>query len=630
MRRRLRAALLTPTAIAATVLVIGFVFLAIAGPAIWGASAARDNIDQIFAGPSWSHPFGTDNLGRDLFARTLVAARLSLRLSLEATLLGAVVGISAGTLAGLIGRRVGRMLTAVINLLLAFPGLLIAIFLAIIFGAGAGGAVLALAVAYSPYLARLAQTLTASVVGKEYIAAARILGLRTGRILLRHVLPNIAEPLIVTTTVAAGGTLLAFAGLSFLGLGVQIPDYDWGLLLNQGVDRIDVAPMAVIGPGAAIVLAGIAFQLLGDLLSRLLAPPSPGRRRRAPGGMDRPQPIEGPPGDAVVVAQRLTLRFGSSRGELSPVRGVTFAVRPAEMVGIVGESGSGKTLTAMALAGLLPAGATVHAERLEFLGNSLLEAPSAALRHTIGTQLGMVYQNPASALNPSLRLARQLIEATRYHGGAPARDALKRAEQKLSAVAIPAPKRRLRQYPHELSGGMKQRAVIAMSLMGDPALIIADEPTTALDVTVQHQILELLREVNATTGAAVVLISHDLAVIASICERVVVMYGGTIVEDAPSAIALREPAHPYTRALIDTLPDMGTPRTQPLPTIAGRPPDPRQFPPGCPFSPRCAYADDACRADLPALQPVGAGHLAACFHPLVPTTAAAEPAEERA
>jgi peptide/nickel transport system permease protein len=312
------------------------------------------------------------------------------------------------------------------------------------------------------------------------------------------------------------------------------------------------------------------------------------------------------------------------------VRGVTFAVRPAEMVGIVGESGSGKTLTAMALAGLLPAGATVHAERLEFLGNSLLEAPSAALRHRIGTQLGMVYQNPASALNPSLRLARQLMEATRYHGGASARDALKRAEQKLSAVAIPAPKRRLRQYPHELSGGMKQRAVIAMSLMGDPALIIADEPTTALDVTVQHQILELLREVNATTGAAVVLISHDLAVIAGVCDRVVVMYGGTIVEDAPSAIALREPAHPYTRALIDTLPDMGTPRTRPLPTIPGRPPDPHQFPPGCPFSPRCAYADDACRADLPALQPVGAGHQAACFHPLVPTTAAAEPAEERA
>jgi peptide/nickel transport system permease protein len=235
----------------------------------------------------------------------------------------------------------------------------------------------------------------------------------------------------------------------------------------------------------------------------------------------------------------------------------------------------------------------------------------------------MVFQNPGSALNPSLRLARQLTEAMRYHTGASARAALQRAEQQLNAVAIPAPRRRLRQYPHELSGGMKQRAVIAMSLMGDPALIIADEPTTALDVTVQQQILDLLDQVNAATGAAVVLISHDLAVIANVCERVIVMYGGTVVEDAPSRVALHHPAHPYTRALLDALPDLDTPRDQPLFTIPGRPPDPQDFPPGCPFSPRCAYADDACRTELPDLKPVGTAHFVACVHPLVPVAAPA-------
>jgi oligopeptide/dipeptide ABC transporter ATP-binding protein len=284
----------------------------------------------------------------------------------------------------------------------------------------------------------------------------------------------------------------------------------------------------------------------------------------------------------------------------------------------------------MALAGLLPPGATLQADRLEFLGHDLLSRPTAAVDHALGTRLGMVFQNPGSALNPSLRLARQLTEAIRYHTHAPARAALERAEQQLNAVAIPAPRRRLRQYPHELSGGMKQRAVIAMSLMGDPALIIADEPTTALDVTVQQQILDLLGEVNATTGAALLLISHDLAVLATVCDRVIVMYGGTVVEDAPSRVALQQPAHPYTRALLDALPDMDTPRDRPLTTIPGRPPDPRAFPPGCPFSPRCPYADDACRAALPPLQPVGAGHVVACVHPLVPAAASVQLAKDTA
>jgi peptide/nickel transport system permease protein len=417
-------------------------------------------------------------------------------------------------------------------------------------------------------------------------------------------------------TVAAGGTLLAFAGLSFLGLGVQIPAYDWGLLLNQGLDRIDIAPMATVGPGVAIVMAGIGFQLLGDLISRAVSTPATVRRSVGLTPTTAPTSLRDDTEGAVVIAEQLTVSFGGAGGGTTPVRGVSLVVPPGQMLGVVGESGSGKTLMAMALAGLLPAGASVSAERLEFLGNDLLRRPTVQTQRVLGTRLGLVFQNPAAALNPSMKIARQLTEGARFHSGLSRRAATERAVRTLRAVAIPAPERRIRQYPHELSGGMKQRAVIAMSLMGEPALIIADEPTTALDVTVQGQILDLLRGINADTGAASVLISHDIAVVASVCDRVIVMYGGTVVEDAPVDVALRRPAHPYTHALLGAVPGMDTARDQPLTTIAGRPPDPVEFPSGCPFSPRCPLADDDCRRELPVLSELSVGHRVACRHPL--------------
>jgi peptide/nickel transport system permease protein len=620
---RWRRALASPTGVVVVCIWLALLFLAVAAPSLWGHRANADNVDAILAGASRAHPFGTDNLGRDLLARTLVATRISLILATLATALGACLGIGVGTAGAFVGRRLGRVISSAINLALAFPGLLIAIFFAVIFGAGARAAVIALGLAYAPYFARLAQTLTASVVGKEYFAAARILGVRRHRILLRHVLPNIAEPLLITVTVAAGGTLLAFAGLSFLGLGVQIPQYDWGLLVNEGIDRIYTSPMSVVGPGLAIVVAGIGFQLLGELMSRVVSGRSgTARRARAPEAFgSSPAAASGDGNDLVVRAENLTIFFPTT-GAIA-VRGVSLAVGKSEMIGLVGESGSGKTLTAMALAGLLPAGAELAADRLEFLGVDLVGAQSAADKKTLGMRLGLVFQNPASALNPSMRIGRQVTEGVRHHQHLSADDALSRALTVMQAVALPAPAKRLRQYPHELSGGMKQRAVIAMSLMGTPAFIVADEPTTALDVTVQRQILDLLREVNEASGAACLLVSHDIAVIASVCERIIVMYGGIVVEDAPVQTAITSAAHPYTRALVAAVPTMAASTDVPLATIAGRPPDPANLPAGCPFSPRCPRADDRCRQELPVLQVVhGSEHSVACWHPHVgdPTT----------
>ncbi|HET9894426.1 MAG TPA: dipeptide/oligopeptide/nickel ABC transporter permease/ATP-binding protein [Streptosporangiaceae bacterium] len=618
---RARAQLKTPSGIAAVLLIAAMLFLAIAGPSIWGRAAATDNTSAILAGSSAAHPFGTDNLGRDLLARTLVATRLSLELALAATALGASGGILIGMVPGVLGGRIGRLIGSGIGMALAFPGLIIAIFFAVIFGARADGAVLALALAYAPGFARLAQTLTASVTGKEFVAAARILGIRMPRILVRHVLPNIAEPLAISVSVSAGGTLIAFAGLSFLGLGVQIPDYDWGLLLSQGLDRIYLAPLAALGPGLAIVLAGLTFQLVGELIARhargmgpAVPPvPSPAPAASTPATTQ----VSTEADDAILRAENLTVRFAHREGISTPVRDVSLTVRSGEIVGIVGESGSGKTLLGLACANLLPSTAALTASRLSFMGRDLRDLPSSrSSRALLGMRLGLIYQNPASALNPAVRVERQLTEAIRQHAGLSRYQARDRAVAQLKAVAMPAPRRRLRQYPHELSGGMKQRAVIALSTMGQPALIIADEPTTALDTIVQAQILALLREVNEKLATAALLISHDIAVVAAMCERVIVMYAGRIVEEGPAGVLLADPVHPYTRALIQAVPAIAARASAPLATIPGRPPDPLDPPPGCPFAPRCERADVLCHEQMPGRQRIAPGHFTSCWHPV--------------
>jgi oligopeptide/dipeptide ABC transporter ATP-binding protein len=237
----------------------------------------------------------------------------------------------------------------------------------------------------------------------------------------------------------------------------------------------------------------------------------------------------------------------------------------------------------------------------------------------------MVFQDPGTSLNPSLTVGRQLAEVAEVHRGTRRPSALALAVDRLRQVRIANPERRVRQYPHELSGGMRQRAMIAMGLMGEPALIIADEPTSALDVTVQQQILRLLRRISSDTGTALLLISHDIAVVSQLCQRVLVMYAGRIVEDLPVAGLPDAAAHPYTRALIASLPDMATPAGGTLASIPGRPPEPYEAPAGCPFAPRCAFASDRCVAERPELTELRPGQRAACWHPqLVPHDAAME------
>jgi oligopeptide/dipeptide ABC transporter ATP-binding protein len=603
--------------------------LAVFAPVLWSSDASAIDTFNILRGPSARHWLGTNDLGQDVFYRVLVAARLSVGLALAATAIGVACGLVLGTAPLIVGRRAGRVITSVINVAVAFPALLLALFFAIIFGIGAQGALLAIGFALAPAFARLVRTLSASVAGLDYIAAARIAGVSRFRLLTRHVLPNIGETLIVNATMGAGDALLSFAGLSFLGLGVQAPSYDWGQLLNDGLQGIYTRPAAALAPGVAVVIAGLAFNLFGEALAVGLGVPAQnvqvGALRKirsalaaaaAKSAAQDPRPPAGAAsGEFVLEVANLEVSFP---GGIRPVRGVGFALRRGEAVGVVGESGSGKSLTALAVARLLEDPARVSATRLELLGQDLLGQDVSVLsgrglRRFLGTKAGLVFQDPMTSFNPVKRIGSQLAEVAAEHHGLTRRQAHDRAVDRLRAVRIPRPGHRASQFPHELSGGMRQRAMIGLAVMGEPALVIADEPTTALDVTVQRQVLRLLKSIQAAGDMALLFISHDITVVGQVCDRVLVMYAGKIVENLP-ADGLAGASHPYTRALLAAVPSMETPRDLPLAVIPGRPADPADLPAGCAFAARCAFASARCRQADPVLVADDAGHEVACWH----------------
>jgi oligopeptide transport system ATP-binding protein len=331
-------------------------------------------------------------------------------------------------------------------------------------------------------------------------------------------------------------------------------------------------------------------------------------------------------GDSVLRVRDLAVRFDSGRKVIYAVNGVSFDLQAGGALGLVGESGSGKSVTSLAILRLLPrpAGKIVAGE--VWLGDrDLIGLSDREIRRLRGKEISLVPQDPMSGLNPVLTVGEQVVETIRAHEEVPRREARRRAAELLGTVGIPRPGDQLDRYPHQFSGGMRQRVLIAIALALRPALLIADEPTTALDVTVQAQVLELLHELTAQRGTAILLISHDLGIMARMTRRIMVMYAGHVVESAPTAEIFARPGHPYTVGLLRSIPrvaDVG----RPLSPIAGSPPEPDRLPPGCPFAPRCAWAVDVCWREMPSLAPVeGAGvtggppsgdHLLACHNPV--------------
>jgi oligopeptide/dipeptide ABC transporter ATP-binding protein len=312
----------------------------------------------------------------------------------------------------------------------------------------------------------------------------------------------------------------------------------------------------------------------------------------------------------VLEIEDLTVRFRTGRGVARAVNGISLTVRAGERVAIVGESGSGKTASLMAALGLLPTPpAIVEATRVRVAGHDLLDLSDKERRQVLGRDVAVVFQDALGSLNPVLRMGRQIVEAPRAHQGLDRREARDRAISLLEQVEVPDPDRRVDQYPHQLSGGMRQRAMIAMALSGEPRLLIADEPTTALDVTVQAQILDLVRGLEQL---AIVWVTHDLGVVAGLADRVVVMYAGSIVEEGSADQVFSAPMHPYTRGLIGSVPHFAGDDAD-LPAIPGTPPEPLHLPVGCAFAERCPLREPRCTAAVPALASAGDGQRAACF-----------------
>ena len=628
----LRAFLKAPSAILGLTALGVLLLVMIVVPIIWGPAANVLDVAAAYQNPSLAHWLGTDGLGHDILIRLLVGTRLSIGIAAAAAGLGAAIGIPAGIGAAVLPGRARSVALRAIDTMIAFPGILIAIFIGAILGPGVSSAVLGVGIATSFGFARVVSSLAMSVGGREYIAAARVVGVRAPRRMFRYVLPNIAEVLAITTTISISSCIVQVASLSFLGLGVQSPDFDWGGMLTQGVQAIYVTPVAAVGPAVAIAISALAFGFTGEAIARAMNPVLWARAGTVPGRVptaDLVAAIERPTGQTpsptrqedppsipdsghVLDVRNLRVGFPGHGRDIQVVDGVSFSLRKGEMLGIVGESGSGKTMTSLAIAQLIPHPGRVSGE-IRLKGRDLQRIPRQRIDEVLGSEVAVVFQDPMSSLNPALNIGIQLTEVLEVRQHLKRSAATLVAVERLREVNMPDPIRQLRRHPHELSGGMRQRVMIAMGLMKEPELLIADEPTTALDVTIQAQIMDLLHRVNREYNTAVILISHNLGLVSQNCERVLVMYSGRVVEDLSIDQLHRKPLHPYTKALLKAVPDMSRPRGEALATIPGQAPDVTALPSGCPFHPRCPFAVEKCHLERPPLLMRSGGQRVACW-----------------
>ena len=555
--------------------------------------------------PSAGHPLGTDSLGRDVLERLLVGTGITMLGVAEALATALLLGVPAGLAAGYFGGWLDRVVGGVVDLGFSLPGIVIVLAVLGVFPQNTTAAMITLGVLFAPGVVRVVRSAVLPVREELYIAAARVSGLSRPRIIFRHVVPRIVGVVIVSASLLAGSALIAQTGLAFLGFVVQPPAPSWGGMIADGINAIVLQPWLIWPPGLAIMLTIVALGLLGDAArdttaerwSASVKPPSKASRRgRAstapvPRAADEPEtPVSGPP--PILSIEDLRVAFTGANSSVRAVDGVSFDIRRGEAVGLVGESGCGKTVTALSILGLLPGTGVIESGRITFEGTDLVGLPEKERRRLRGKQIALISQEPMAALNPAFRVGWQLRECVQRHQDLPRREAERRVLELLRSVEFSDPETVALRYPHELSGGMAQRVSIARALAGEPELLIADEPTTALDVTVQAEVLDLLRELQRARGMAILLVTHDWGVIADMCERAVVMYAGQVVERGRLTTLFRTPQHPYSQALLESNPHHAS--DSELPTIPGSVPQPGAWPQGCRFSPRCRYATAEC------------------------------------
>lgn len=568
------------------------------------------------------HPLGTDALGRDLMSRLLHGTRLSIAVGLSAALVAALVGSAIGLVAGYAGGRTDTIIMRGIDMVMGFPYILLALAIVAVLGPGLLNALYAIAIVNIPFFARTIRGVTVGLVHRAFVDAARLSGKSHLLVLTTEVLPNVLPTIVITLSTTIGWMILETAGLSFLGLGAQPPQADLGSMLGEGRKLLFTAPHAAIVPGVMIFILVMGINLVGDGIRDLLDP------RLTSGALSRPaartavdarrrKPGPEADRDSLLAVTGLETRFELGDEVHRAVGGVDFRLAPRECLGLVGESGSGKSVTAMSLMGLVPTPAgRITGGRVGYRGEDLLDVSCNRLRRLRGGAVAYVFQDPLSSLHPLFSIGDQIVEALRCHQPLGSAAARARTVELLTLVQIPNAAQRLDAYPHQLSGGMRQRVCIAMALANNPDLVIADEPTTALDVTVQAQMLKLFNRLRRDHDAALLFITHDFGVVSEICDRVAVMYAGRIVETGPTGQVLANPAHPYTRKLIDCVPVLGQP-DRALAAIGGLPPAVNRLPDGCAFAARCPHARDDCTRGAVTLDPLSGDRAVRCRHPLV-------------
>ncbi|MER5182156.1 dipeptide/oligopeptide/nickel ABC transporter permease/ATP-binding protein [Streptomyces sp. NPDC002896] len=650
---RLRGFRALPVVSRIAVVVIGVVVLmALLAPLI----APHDPLDQAplidrghgEGAPSGEHWMGQDSLGRDILSRLMYGARWSLAIGLGATGLALVVGALLGAIAATSRKAVDETLMRCLDVVMAFPGIALAAVLVAVFGGGIPVLICAIAFLYTPPVARVVRANVMDQYGEDYVTAERVIGARTPHIVLKHVAINCAAPVLVFCTVQVAEAIVFEASLSFIGAGVRPPDPSWGSVIADGKNMVLTGGWwATVFPGLLMLVTVLSLNILSEGVSDAWAAPAardvPAAKARTEDRLEAAEPGTGvvlelpglteaaarlrerarplPQGPPVLEVSGLAIGFDARHDGVDIVDGISFDVRPGEVLGLVGESGCGKSLTALTVMGLEPKGTRIRGS-VTFDGRQLIGMPMRARRRLLGHDMAMIYQDALSSLNPAMTIRAQLKQVVRRGG--------KRSATELLEMVGLDPERTLRSYPHELSGGQRQRVLIAMALSRSPKLIVADEPTTALDVTVQAQVIELLLRLRAELGFALILVSHDLALVADVTDRVVVMYGGQIVETGVTADLVEAPAHHYTRGLLGSVLSLES-AAERMTQIRGVVPSPADFPAGCRFADRCPMASGVCRETAPDLvgprelgdrEPRdladrGRRHAVACHHPAV-------------
>ncbi|CAH0204765.1 dipeptide/oligopeptide/nickel ABC transporter permease/ATP-binding protein [Microbacterium sp. Bi121] len=548
-----------PMGLTALIVLAVLVLVAVFAQLIAPFDANFANISKTLSSPDSVNLLGTDSAGRDTFSRLVLGTQTTLLSALLCAVVAIVLGLPSGLIAGYYAGLFDSMSNWVVNVLMAIPGIILLLTIRAAFGPSVWISMIAFGILISPGYFRLTRTAVQSVRNELYVDAARVSGLSDSRIISRHIFSVVRAPIIIQTAIVCGVAITVQSGLEFLGLGDPAVA-TWGVMLAEGFKNVYLNPLLLVWPAVAMGLAIGALVLLGNavrdaLEDREKVKATKGARPVAP----RKTEIVEPEGDHLVSVSNLAVGYPQAEGVVKEVvRDVSFTVARGEVLGIVGESGSGKSQTAFSILGLLPPEARIVSGAIKFDGEYTV-APGdetvnqSRLSKLRGTRISYIPQEPMSNLDPAYTIGSQLVAPMMRVLGISRSEARGRALKLLADVGIVNPDRTFAAYPHEVSGGMAQRVLIAGAISCEPDLIIADEPTTALDVTVQAEVLDLIRDLQVRLGVGVILVTHNFGVVADLCDRVVVMQNGRLVESGEVREVLRNPKDPYTIRLLSSM-----------------------------------------------------------------------------